>query len=259
MDHKHYHVHEFDAKTLLNTYTHPGMDETLYNEVTVFPMRTLQKLLSSGKISGTTLIDFSTGPNLSHLLTICDYFTDIILLEPNYFCIVEVEKWQNGEEEAIDYSHLSENFPEMKGDRKMWTEKEETLKRKIKYIMRCDLKKKNPTEPFHLPKADCLMTLYLIGHSSKDKEAYCENLRKLSSLINVGGRLLLVGSFNIQFFTIGGDKFHSLTIDEDFLRTALTDGGFTVEHLETLDSKVTSGIAKYDCLFLACALKIREV
>ncbi|XP_075131901.1 nicotinamide N-methyltransferase-like [Leptodactylus fuscus] len=215
--------------------------------------------ISTGKISGATLIDFSTGPMLSHLLAICDHFTDIILMEPNDISIMEVEKWKNGEEEALDWSHLSEYFPEMKGDRNTWIKKEETLKRKIRKIMRWDLNKKNPTDPFSVPKADCLMTFYLIGQSSKDMEAYCENLRKLSSLINVGGRLLLVGTFNLQVFTIGGDKFHSLTIDEDFLRTALTDGGFTVEHLETLDSKVTSAIAKYDHVYFACALKIRNV
>ncbi|KAM3924248.1 indolethylamine N-methyltransferase-like [Leptodactylus fuscus] len=258
VSYNHYDLDEFDPKELLTTYCHPGCDETLYEEMTLFPMRTLQLLVAEGKISGTTLIDFSTGPIIFPLLALSDHFSDIILLKPNYFCIVEVEKWQNGEEESFDWSHLSEYFTKLEDDRNKIKE-EESLKKNIKYIMRCDMKKENPTSPFVLPKADCLTTFYLLQNVSKDKETFYENLKKISSLLRVGGRLLLVGLFNAKRFTIGGDKFHFLTFDEDFLRKTLTEAGFIIESLEKIDSKVTSGIAKYDQVYFACALKIREV
>ncbi|KAG8574689.1 hypothetical protein GDO81_009275 [Engystomops pustulosus] len=253
---KHYHEHEFDPKHLLNTYVLPETDKTLHEEIILFPMKTLQSLLSSGKIAGKTLIDFSSGPNVSHLLTICDYFSDIIVLEPNDLCMREMEKWRKGEEESFDWSHLSEHFPELKGDRKKWMEKEETLRRKINNMMICDLSK---DESLPLLKADCLMSLYLIGHTSKDKEAYRKIIKKLSSFLNVGGHLLLVGAFNAKHFFIGEDKYHSLIMDEEFFRKALEDGGFIIENLEKLDSKVTSDLAKYDQLFLASAKKVKEV
>ncbi|KAG8584634.1 hypothetical protein GDO81_004699 [Engystomops pustulosus] len=114
---KHYHEHEFDPQDLLNDFALPDTDKTLHEEIFLFPMKTLQTLTSSGKIAGKTLIDFSSGPVISHLLPICDYFSDVIILETNDFCMREMEKWRKKEEEAFDWSHLLEHFSELEGDR----------------------------------------------------------------------------------------------------------------------------------------------
>ncbi|KAG8574688.1 hypothetical protein GDO81_009274 [Engystomops pustulosus] len=254
VSHKVYHEHEFDPKVLLTIYCSPGTDRTIYEEVTIFPMQTLQGLMSSGKITGNTLIDFSTGPNISHLLSVCDYFTEIIILETNDFSLTHAEKWWKGEEETFDWSHLSDVCSE--GDRKKWMEKEDTLRRKIKYIMKFDLSKEDPSV---FSKANCVTSFYLLSHISKDREAYSKNIRKLASMLDIGGLLFLGGSFNVKYFSIGEHTFHSLPIDEEFIRKALEDAGFSIEHIEKLDSKVVSKTVKYDQIFLACAVKVKEI
>ncbi|XP_072000676.1 nicotinamide N-methyltransferase-like isoform X1 [Engystomops pustulosus] len=255
---KHYHEHEFDPQDLLNDFALPDTDKTLHEEIFLFPMKTLQTLTSSGKIAGKTLIDFSSGPVISHLLPIFDYFSDVIILETNDFCMREMEKWRKKEEEAFDWSHLLEHFSELEGDSKKWIEKEETLRRKIKNMMICDLSKQDPPESLALPKADCLMSFYLLSHICKDKEAYSEIIKHVSCFLNVGGYLILAGAFNVKYFSIGEHKYHSLTMDEEYLRKALEDGGFYIENLEKLDSKLSSSLNKYDQVFLASAVKVRE-
>ncbi|KAG8574694.1 hypothetical protein GDO81_009278 [Engystomops pustulosus] len=255
---KYYHEHEYDPNDVQNIFAVPDADKILHEEIVKFPLKILQSLVSSGKIAGKTLIDFSTGPIIPHLLAICDYFSDIIVLEPNDFCMREMEKWQNGEEESCDWSNISDCFPELEGDRDKWIKKEETLKSKIKNVI-FDLSKDDPSESLALSKADSLTSFYLLGQTSKDKEAYRKNLRKLSSRLRLGGHLILTGTFNVKHFSIGEEKYHSLNIDKDFLRKSLEDAGFNIEMFETLDSKVTSHLAKYDQIFVACAQKVKEV
>ncbi|XP_075047516.1 nicotinamide N-methyltransferase-like [Mixophyes fleayi] len=256
---KYYHVHEFDAKDILGTYCSPTTERTLLEEMVVFPMKELQKLQASGTFRGGLLIDFSIGPIIFHLLPICDVFKAITVLETNDFCIKELESWINKEEEAFDWSHLSEVFPEMEGNSEKWMEKEETLRRKMKQIMKCDLSQENPTQPFVLEKADCLLSVYLLQKISKDKDTYRRNLKKLSSMIKVGGHLILLGGFNSQYFSVGDHKLHSLTFEEDFVREAVVDTGFTIEDLQILNSNVCSDIIIYGNIWFLRALKVREV
>ncbi|XP_040282208.1 nicotinamide N-methyltransferase-like [Bufo bufo] len=257
--HKHYHVHEYNPKALLTTYFSPDLDKTLYEHITLFPIRTLLKLVSSGKISGTTLIDYSAGPFICHLVPICKYFKEIILLEENDCSIKETENWWHGKEEAFDWSHISDCFTGLEADSENWIEKEESLKCKIRYILKCDLSKENPTDPVVLPKADCLMSFFCIQNISKDKKSFCENMRKFSTFLNVGGHLLMLGAFNEKFFTIGEHRFYTLSYDEVFLRETVEDTGFTIEHVEILDSRVANDITEYDQLYLISAIKVKEV
>ncbi|KAG8547104.1 hypothetical protein GDO81_029081 [Engystomops pustulosus] len=254
---KSYHEHEVDPKVFLDVYCSPGIDQAIYDEITIFPMKTLQKLMSSGKITGTTLIDFSTGPMIGPMLSICDYFTEIIILEANDFSLTHAEKWRNGEEETFDWSHLSDVCSE--GDRKKWMKKEETLRRKVKSIMKFDESKENPIDKSVFSKASCVTSFYLLSHISKDREAYSKNIRKLASMLDIGGHLFLGGTFNVKYFSIGEHQFHSLPVDEEFIRTVLADGGFSIKLIEKQDSKVVNKAVKYEKVFLAYAVKVKEV
>ncbi|XP_063798010.1 nicotinamide N-methyltransferase-like [Pseudophryne corroboree] len=256
---KFYHTHEFDAKTILEKYFSTTTDEKIFREIVLFPLRSLQKLQASGNIKGGILIDFSTGPSLSHLFPICEDFHDITLLETNDFCIKELESWINKEEEAFDWCHLAEFHPELEGYSEKWMEKEESLRRNIKHIVKCDLDKENPADPFVLEKADCLITVYILHHISEDKDSYRKNLIKLSSMIKVGGHLIIVGGFNATFFSIGQHKYHALNIDEDYVRKVIADVGFTIEHLQTLESKLCHDDVTYDHLYVLTARKVKEV
>ncbi|XP_072005022.1 indolethylamine N-methyltransferase-like [Engystomops pustulosus] len=250
-----YYVDDFDPRDIITTYGSPDSDAALYEEMTVFPLKAVQRLVSSGTITGNILTDLSSGPLIAHLIPMAEYFRDIVLMKPNYFCLHEMEKWQFGEEDSFNWSHLSE----LENDRNKWIEKEECTKSKIRNIMKCDLSKQNPIDPFVLSKADCMTCFFSLGENSIDRATYCENIRRLSSLLNVGGHLILSGLFNVKYFSIGEDKFHSLCIDEEFFRKVMADAGFIVEHLEKLDSKASSDKAKYDQVFLASAVKDREV
>ncbi|CAH2320329.1 nicotinamide N-methyltransferase-like [Pelobates cultripes] len=227
----------FKSRVFLDTFFSLNTDKSLQEETLMFPMKQMHKALLSGLIGGDTLIDVTLGPIIHHLLPICTFFKNIIILEFNEECVKEMEKWLNTETEAFDWSHASQFITELGGNRVHWLEQEHMLKKTIKHIVKCDLAKENITDPVILPKADCLLIVGGLDVVSKDHESYRQNLGKLSSFLKPGGHLILFGALNATFYQVGEHRCHVLTADEPFLRQALTDEGYTIECFEALERK----------------------
>ncbi|KAM8927184.1 indolethylamine N-methyltransferase-like [Pelodytes ibericus] len=255
---KHYHEHSVDSQFMFDTYFSSSADQQCIEEVLMFPINEFHKEAKSGRLKGDTLIDFSTGPNIIHLLPICKLFKDVIILEFNDQSLMDIQKWVNNEEGAFDWSHVSQLASELEGDRDNWKEKEEDLRRRIKRILKCDFTKENPTHPDVLQKADCVCNFYVLGHISKDLDEYCHNLKITSSMLKLGGRLLLTGGFNATFYMLGEHKYHILCFKEEEFRKAVRDCGFCIERLEVMDSKIQTDAFYFEKLFFIIAVKERE-
>ncbi|XP_063313688.1 indolethylamine N-methyltransferase-like [Pelobates fuscus] len=217
-------------------------------------MTYLHKEFAKGNIKGDVLIDFSPGPVIFSLLPVCKYFKDIIILEFNDRSIKEMEKWINGDT-AFDWSHASQLLKDLEGNCDELQEKEHLLRTKIKDVLKCDLSKENPTDPIILPKADCIISIWVLEMVSKDKDAYCNNLRKIYSLLKPGGHLVMVYDINVSFLKIGEHNFHILTYDEEFPRKTLKDLGFKIESYEVKEKTASTTDIDYEKIVFLTALK----
>uniref|UniRef100_A0A8C5R7Z5 Nicotinamide N-methyltransferase n=1 Tax=Leptobrachium leishanense TaxID=445787 RepID=A0A8C5R7Z5_9ANUR len=253
---KYYHLHHNDPKQLHERYSSAAADYKIFEEIFIFPVKQLIKI--AGKIKGESLIDLSATSNISHLLPICAGFKDITILECSDSCIVELEKWMKKEQDVIDWSYAAQIVAALEGNSDKWEEKEESLRGRIKHVLKCDFDRDNPTHPVVLKKADCLLTKFIMNLVSKDHDTYCRNIRKMSSMLNVGGLLLFFGGFNSAFYTVGCESFHILSCDEPFVRKTLQEEGFTVLNLQRLESKVRNELVHYEHIFFIEALKVRE-
>ncbi|KAM8927180.1 indolethylamine N-methyltransferase-like [Pelodytes ibericus] len=255
---KHYHVHSVDSRFMFDTYFSSSADKQHVEEIVMFPINELHKEAKSGRIKGDTLIEFSAGPVIFHLFPVYKLFKDIIMLEFNDECVRDVQKWVNNEEGAFDWSHASQKVSELEGNRDDWKEKEEDLRRRIKCILKCDFTKENPTHPDVLQKADCVCILYVLDHISKDLDEYCHNLKIISSMLKLGGRLLMFGGFNASFYMLGEHKYHVLCFSEEEFRKAVRDCGFCIERLEVIDSTIHD-FSDYKQVFFISAVKEKDL
>ncbi|KAM8939574.1 nicotinamide N-methyltransferase-like [Pelodytes ibericus] len=212
-----------------------------------------------GNFKGDRLIDVSLGPVISHLLPFCEQFKEITILECDDRCIKDLEKWKNNHLDSSDWAHVSKAMMDLHGECNVWQEKEEALRRKVKLVLKCDFDKENLTDPITLPKADCIISTWLLGCISKDHAAYCSNLKKISSMLKPGGRLILFGDINMSYYVVGQEKFHYLTYDEEFLRASLNAERFKIERYETHDRKTTSDITDNDKVVRLTAVKEVEI
>ncbi|MEE6467743.1 hypothetical protein FKM82_008043 [Ascaphus truei] len=254
--HKHYHDEEYDPRLCAETY---------FSETSVLAedrqniVRTLYKIFSSGEVTGKTLLDVTNGSSIYQFLPACESFQEIIVAESNERVKRDLEKWLNKEPDAFDYSHTSKLLCELEGKSAMWQEKEEQLRRTIKRILICDFTKENPLHPVILPKMDCLITVAYLEVVSKDLDAYRSNLKKVSSLIKVGGHLVLFVFISMTYYMIGEHKFYMLKYDEEFVRKALTDTGYVIKSVHLQARKKTTHLTDYEHIGFILAQKEREV
>ncbi|XP_063291725.1 nicotinamide N-methyltransferase-like [Pelobates fuscus] len=251
---KYYHEDHIDSKSLYDIYVGPTAIK-YFDEIFKFPLKAICSDLKSGCIGGSSLIDISTGAILFHLLPFCKYFKDITILEFNESCVQDLQKWLNQEDDSFDWSHAAKIVAELEGNTEKWVQKEDDLRRCVTHILKSDFAKENPTDPIVLPKVDCVVSLYVLGTISKDLESYCHNLKIISSMLKLGGRLILFGFFNSSFFIAGGHKYHVLHFNEEDLRKALKYSGFSVERMEVKECKTQHDSSPYDHVFFVNAAK----
>ncbi|MEE6467747.1 hypothetical protein FKM82_008046 [Ascaphus truei] len=234
--HKDYHDEEHDPRLVIETY----FSET-------------------SEVTGETLIDISNSPCVLQLLPACEIFKEIIVVESNERAISDLEKWLNKEPGTFDWSHTSKLLCQLEGKNVMWHEKEEQLRRAIKRILICDFSKENPLHPVILPPVDCLLSFGYLEVVSKDLDVYRSNLIKVSSLIKVGGHLVLLMVISMSYYMIGEHKFYILKYDEEYVRKTLTDIGFVIKSVDLQTRKEKTHLLDYEHVGFILAQKEREV
>ncbi|XP_073467098.1 indolethylamine N-methyltransferase-like [Aquarana catesbeiana] len=254
-----YSVHGFDPKTLLETYFSPRTPKLLFYVSVEFIMTALHKAFKSGLVKGKHLTDISLGPTIHHLAAICEFLEDITVLELNDACVKELEKWLHKQPDANDWTHVSKVMKEITNSSDSWQAREEMLRAKLAHISKCDFTEEKPTGSLVLPKADCLLSMWALQSISKDQEAYPKNLKKFSSYIKLGGYLLIYGDINVTFFTVGEHKYHLLQHDDDFVKKALTDGGFKILQYDNVERKTAKDLVDVEKSFFVIAQKVKEV
>ncbi|MEE6484723.1 hypothetical protein FKM82_013990 [Ascaphus truei] len=213
--HKHYHDEEFDPRRFLDIYFYNGTND-MFEEVVIYPIAQLFQMFSS----------------------------EINVIEFTDANIREFEMWRNKEPGAADWSHAAKIVCELEGKSEEWPGKEDKARRAVKHVVKCDLTKDNPLEPVVLPHMDCLLSAFVLLVISKDHQAYQRNLKKLASMLKIGGHT---------------HKFYTLSCDEEFIREAVCDAGFIIENLEALPTKKSSNFSDYTHVTFLVARKEKEV
>ncbi|OCT66977.1 nicotinamide N-methyltransferase [Xenopus laevis] len=253
---KHYHDKEYDPCILFETYLGTDMDASK-NQLIEYPIKSLRDILSSGLVKGETLIELSV-TSFMHMLVAADYFDNIIMLHSCESDEQEAQKWLNKEPEAIDHSHLTTFVCGLKGECTTCEEHEEKTRRAVKQVVRWDITKENPLGDVVLPQADCVLSCAYLDIVSKDHEMYLKLLKQISSLVKIGGHLIMIGALNQTYYMLGQHKFSSLTYDEEFLRKALAKNGFIIERFGKEKSRHNSGLCDYEYLTYSVSQKERE-
>ncbi|OCT98973.1 nicotinamide N-methyltransferase [Xenopus laevis] len=255
---KFYHLHQFDTRDFINNFFSSQADNLFLEQAVKHPLKSLHMEFALGHIKGESLIDISIGPLIFPLFPIFEYFKEITILKFNDDCIKEVEKWKTSDTDACDWSHAVMFMMELEGNSVVWTHKEEQLKRRIKHILKCDLSKENLVDQRMVPKADCVLSAWIMETISKDETSYCRNLKKISSLLKLGGHLILIGDIQGSFFIVGGHKYHILSVGEEFLRKALQDEGYSIVLYNAVERNAEKQTTNYKKIVCIIAQKVRE-
>ncbi|XP_053308364.1 indolethylamine N-methyltransferase-like [Spea bombifrons] len=223
----------FNAKQLLQTLYSPSADQAIKEDLLYFPINKLHNAVASGKITGTSLVDISFGPVVYQILAIGEQFSDISVLKATDQCVAEVNAWLKGDSGAFDWSSVSKYIADLEGSRDKWEEKEKKVKAAVKKVLKYERGKQTIVDPSVVPKADCMISMWLNEVASTDREGFIRHLKKMSALIKLGGQLILFTGLNGTFLDIGGQRFNIFLLTEPVLKTALAEAGFSVTMFES--------------------------
>ncbi|XP_075696838.1 nicotinamide N-methyltransferase-like [Rhinoderma darwinii] len=248
-----YHVHGYDSRQCLEHYFSDKSDMVFGEDFLTFFIENLIQVFAVGHINGDILVDLSTGSFIHHLYSACEFFKNIIVLKVNNRCIMELKRWVDDRTGAFYWGHTSALHQEKEGNSDQFEDKEGKVRSAIQHVVKYDLEKENMTEPLVLPPADCVISVLLLDVISKDQDDYIRYLRKFSRLLNPGGHLILIGCLGGTYFTVGKDKFHALTYDEDFIRKALVGEGFIIDDCKVKERTAVSDLIDYKAVIFIAA------
>ncbi|XP_069804458.1 indolethylamine N-methyltransferase-like isoform X2 [Dendropsophus ebraccatus] len=253
--HKLYHVHGCDSRQALEDYFSDKAEMVFAEDSLIFPIEQLTRTFAGGHIKGDVLVDLSVGPLVHHLYAACEFFKHIIVLKVNDRCILEMKRWLDSRTGAFDWGHATKLHVEMEGKSDRLEDKEGKVREAAQHVVKCDLEKENMTAPIVLPPADCIISYALLDVTCKDQDDFIRYLRKFSGLLKPGGHLLLFGALDVTYYTVGRDRLHALTYDEDFVRKALAGEGFVIDDCKIKKRMNVSHHTDYKALIFIAARK----
>ncbi|KAG9465921.1 hypothetical protein GDO78_017528 [Eleutherodactylus coqui] len=218
--------------------------------------RTRKSSTRSSLIKGEILIDLSLGPMIHHLYAACEFFKHIIVLKATDRCMMELKRWLDTRTGAFHWGHATQLHIDTEGNRDKLQDKEEKMRSAVQHVMKCDFEKENIMEPLDLPRADCIISAWLLDVISKDHDGYKRNLGKFSKLMKPGAHIILIGNLETTYFIVGKNRMHFLRYTEDFAREALVGEGFVIDCCKVKETKVVSDLCDYKgTIFIAAHKK----
>ncbi|XP_056398090.1 nicotinamide N-methyltransferase-like [Hyla sarda] len=253
--HKIYHKHGFDSRQFLEDYCSDKPEMVFEDDSLIFPIENLKKTFIEGHIKGDVLIDLSLASTVHHLYSACEFFNHIIVLKVSDRCILELKRWLDSRTGAFDWGHAIKLHKKITENRDQLANKEEKVRSAVHHVMKCDFEKVNMTDPIVLPPADCIISTWLLDSICGDQDDYRRYLRKFSGMLKPGGLLMLFGSFDMTYYTVGKDKFRAFTYDEDFARKALVGEGFVIDNCKVQKRIAVSDLSDYKAVTFIAAHK----
>ncbi|KAM4702983.1 indolethylamine N-methyltransferase-like [Rhinophrynus dorsalis] len=252
----------FDPQIYLDTYYGAVNGVFIKDGYLNFILRKLHKAFTTGGVKGNSLIDIGPGPAIYQELSACEAFKEITAADFTDRNREYLEKWRRREPGLFDWTPALKFVCDLEGKSGKLAEKEEKLRSTIKRVVKCDVTKSNPLDPLVLPKADCVLTVGCLECACKDEESYRNVIRNLSSLLKVGGHLIIGSVLGSTIFRLGTKLFTLINLSEEFLKKVITETGFVIEDLEVLPrefDKPMFDICNHTAGIFILARKIKEI
>ncbi|XP_078529709.1 indolethylamine N-methyltransferase-like isoform X1 [Lissotriton helveticus] len=181
----------FDPEFMFNLYFR--LDCPFAEDTVAKGLKALEEAFTTYAVKGDLLIGINNNPTVHQYISASKYFKEIIATNYSKRCLQQLVKWLKNDPGAYDYSHIFKYACKLEDDSDNWMEIQDRLRRKIKHTAEHDVCKSDPLAPHVFPQADCLITEYCLETIFFNKDAYCTGLKNMSSLLRVGGHLLMTG------------------------------------------------------------------
>ncbi|KAM4848836.1 nicotinamide N-methyltransferase [Urocitellus parryii] len=249
------YLRHFNPRDYLEKYYNFGSKPSAENQILKHLLKNLFKIFCLGGVKGDLLIDIGSGPTIYQLLSACESFKEIIATDYTDQNLQELEKWLRKEPGAFDWSPVVTYVCDLEGNRVKGPEKEEKLRRAVRQVLKCDVTQSQPLGAVRVAPADCLLSTLCLDAACPDLPTYCTALRNLGSLLKPGGFLVVVDALKSSYYTIGQQRFSSLSLGPEAVEAAVKEAGYTIQQFEVISQSYSSTTADNEGLFFLVGRK----
>ncbi|XP_070551932.1 indolethylamine N-methyltransferase-like [Ptychodera flava] len=193
--------------------------------VNFFLFEHLHRIFHQEGLSGERLIDVGTGPCIYSFVSACTKFKEIVASDYAADNREALKRWIDNEPGCFDWRPVIKHVCELEGHGDV-EEREKRIRATIKDVLYCDVHQPNPIAPKVLEPFDCLVTCFCLEATCKRQDDWIQGLRNMATLLRDGGTLVQV-AIPLKFYTVDGKRFEGFSADEQFLKSALLEAGFT--------------------------------
>ncbi|ELU15235.1 hypothetical protein CAPTEDRAFT_93058, partial [Capitella teleta] len=211
-----------------------------------------------GRFHGDNYLEVCSGPSIHGTISASKYFKNILMSEFAPQNRAAIRAWLDESPKAHDWSSFFKTVANFEGEGVTPQSVEQRTRAAIRGIAFCDLTQEEPIDHevlFKYGLIDVIYSCLTLEAAAETSANYGRILTKLASYLRPEGGLLLCGMYNQTFYSVGGNKFHSLSQDEQTIRRLLEAAGFSVvEHFthsfdhKAITTDITCNPSKYFCL-----------
>ena len=179
------------------------------------------------------LLEYGGGPIISGLISACPHLEHVVFAEYLECNRKAVENWVKQTPDAFDWKTTFDFIvQELEGgDENEANERQAELRQKIQAFVPCDVKGINLLElpatlstKYHPPYDVVSTSLCLEAVVESDNE-YKEAVAKLAELVKPGGYLVMHGTLQESFYTVGKQKYYVYRLRKEIIVESLENAG----------------------------------
>ncbi|KAM7314053.1 nicotinamide N-methyltransferase-like [Ixodes scapularis] len=195
-------------------------------------MEKLHSFLQSDIIQGETLLELGSGPVVLSSLTTSSRFKHIVLSDLVEGNRLEINKWINEEEDAIDWSLPAEQIAGFEGYSDIKKGALEVLERTrtaIRKVIPCDVLEPGVLPMEHREIFDVVYSSGCLDAAAADHDSFRRVICNVAPLVKPGGLLVIIGAGGVKSYPVGTFDFPHSNLTENVLKESVTDAGFKIE------------------------------
>ena len=200
--------------------------------------------------STATLLEFGAGPYIHTMISAAPYVSKIYHTDYLEECRREALLWKNKDSKAYDWSPYFQyilHTLEGQSGADAVSNRQELVRSKFQDSFFVDMKSGDPLLdlPSHLGTFDIIYTGFCIESVTSTLEEYKGVIKRLFSLLNPNGYLVMLVNQGCSWFTVNEVKYSSLPIRINEVLAILEEVGFKLYYTESVRKEYEDGVQYY--------------
>lgn len=188
----------------------------------------------------TRYLEIGGGPTIYQLISVSQKVEKIVFAEYLDANRIEVGKWFEKKPDRFNWDLFFQFVQalEIKVNPTVTvTEMKDRLRRRLDCIIKCDVRRINPLDPYNELEFDIVASNFCLESITDNQADFLNSLHNITRLLKPGGLLIMSLIKNARYYTVGQIGFKAFPVDEDAIFFYLMSANYTNIDIYTMPAE----------------------